>query len=217
MGYLPEALRNYLLRLGWAHGDAEIIAPSRRSAGSTSTRSAARPAASTSPSSTTSTATTSARRTTPGWRRWSQPRLEAQLGRPLAAGARPPARGMAGLKARAKTLVELAANAALLSSPTGRSRGCQGRRPPRRRRRQRLAALAGRLAGLESWDAAGAGGRRRGPGRDARPSSSAAARSRCAPRSPAPPCRPPVFEVMQVLGREETLARSRTSRDAMAT
>lgn len=25
MGYLPEALRNYLMRLGWAHGDAEII------------------------------------------------------------------------------------------------------------------------------------------------------------------------------------------------
>ncbi|MGA8383275.1 MAG: glutamate--tRNA ligase family protein, partial [Stellaceae bacterium] len=25
MGYLPEALSNYLLRLGWSHGDAEII------------------------------------------------------------------------------------------------------------------------------------------------------------------------------------------------
>src|SRR3546814_10560108 len=25
MGYLPEALRNYLLRLGWGHGDDEII------------------------------------------------------------------------------------------------------------------------------------------------------------------------------------------------
>jgi glutamyl-tRNA synthetase len=25
MGYLPAALRNYLLRLGWSHGDAEII------------------------------------------------------------------------------------------------------------------------------------------------------------------------------------------------
>ncbi len=25
MGYLPEALRNYLVRLGWAHGDSEII------------------------------------------------------------------------------------------------------------------------------------------------------------------------------------------------
>jgi glutamyl-tRNA synthetase len=25
MGYLPEAVRNYLLRLGWSHGDSEII------------------------------------------------------------------------------------------------------------------------------------------------------------------------------------------------
>lgn len=25
MGYLPEAMRNYLLRLGWSHGDCEII------------------------------------------------------------------------------------------------------------------------------------------------------------------------------------------------
>jgi glutamyl-tRNA synthetase len=25
MGFLPEALRNYLLRLGWSHGDAEVI------------------------------------------------------------------------------------------------------------------------------------------------------------------------------------------------
>ena len=25
MGYLPEAMRNYLLRLGWGHGDAEVI------------------------------------------------------------------------------------------------------------------------------------------------------------------------------------------------
>ena len=26
MGFLPEAMRNYLLRLGWGHGDDEIIA-----------------------------------------------------------------------------------------------------------------------------------------------------------------------------------------------
>jgi glutamyl-tRNA synthetase len=25
MGYLPEAMRNYLVRLGWSHGDAEIM------------------------------------------------------------------------------------------------------------------------------------------------------------------------------------------------
>ena len=29
MGYLPEALRNYLLRLGWSHGDEEIISTER--------------------------------------------------------------------------------------------------------------------------------------------------------------------------------------------
>ena len=29
MGYLPEALRNYLLRLGWSHGDDEIISTSQ--------------------------------------------------------------------------------------------------------------------------------------------------------------------------------------------
>ncbi len=27
MGYLPEALRNYLVRLGWSHGDKEIFTP----------------------------------------------------------------------------------------------------------------------------------------------------------------------------------------------
>ena len=25
MGYLPEALRNYLARLGWSHGDDEMM------------------------------------------------------------------------------------------------------------------------------------------------------------------------------------------------
>ena len=25
MGYLPEAMRNYLLRLGWGHGDDEVF------------------------------------------------------------------------------------------------------------------------------------------------------------------------------------------------
>lgn len=29
MGYLPEAMRNYLLRLGWGHGDEEVISTER--------------------------------------------------------------------------------------------------------------------------------------------------------------------------------------------
>ena len=27
MGYLPQAMRNYLARLGWSHGDEEIMSP----------------------------------------------------------------------------------------------------------------------------------------------------------------------------------------------
>jgi len=41
MGYLPEALRNYLLRLGWSHATTRSSAATRRSPGSTSTPSAA--------------------------------------------------------------------------------------------------------------------------------------------------------------------------------
>ena len=29
LGYLPEAMRNYLLRLGWSHGDEEMISPAQ--------------------------------------------------------------------------------------------------------------------------------------------------------------------------------------------
>lgn len=32
MGYLPEAMRNYLLRLGWSHGDSEIISDAEAAA-----------------------------------------------------------------------------------------------------------------------------------------------------------------------------------------
>ena len=116
MGYLPEALRNYLLRLGWSHGDDEII----------STEEAielVRPRR---------------RRPRPGALRFRQARqserrtisaaaeddrlvalVAARLGRGLGPSARrdrPRAarRSDARLKPRAKTLVELAENARFL-------------------------------------------------------------------------------------------------------
>ncbi len=49
-GFLPEALCNYLLRLGWGHGDAEILATPSRSRCSRWTAWAAPPAAWTTPS-----------------------------------------------------------------------------------------------------------------------------------------------------------------------
>ncbi len=60
MGYLPEAMRNYLVRLGWTHGDQEIFSTEQMIAAFDLRRSAARRRASTSPSSKASTATTSA-------------------------------------------------------------------------------------------------------------------------------------------------------------
>ncbi len=66
MGYLPAAMRNYLVRLGWSHGDQEIFSDRGDDRGLRPRRiSAARRRASTSPSSRTSTATTSAPRPTP--------------------------------------------------------------------------------------------------------------------------------------------------------
>ena len=65
MGYLPEAMRNYLVRLGWSHGDQEIFSTEEMVAHSTCRRSGARRRGSTSPSSKTSTAIISARPPTP--------------------------------------------------------------------------------------------------------------------------------------------------------
>jgi glutamyl-tRNA synthetase len=110
MGYLPETLRNYLLRLGWGHGDDEIISteqaiqwfdlggigrsPSRLDFGKLDNLNGhyIREA------DDTRLATL------------ITPRIETELDRPLtAAQTARLAAGMDGLKARAKTLNDLAA------------------------------------------------------------------------------------------------------------
>jgi glutamyl-tRNA synthetase len=114
MGYLPETLRNYLLRLGWGHGDDEIIstdqaiawfdldgvgrAPARLDFAKLDNLNGHYIRNADDAALTAATA----------------PLLEQALARPLTAQqhARVLA-GMPGLKARAKTLVELAAAARL--------------------------------------------------------------------------------------------------------
>ena len=111
MGYLPETMRNYLLRLGWSHGDDEIISDRAgdRMVQLRSHRQERRRGWITR-SWTISTAITSARRPMRRWR----PKSIAFLARadaaahPVDDGAR--ARllaAMPSLKERAKTLVEL--------------------------------------------------------------------------------------------------------------
>jgi glutamyl-tRNA synthetase len=113
MGYLPEALRNYLLRLGWAHGDEEVISTKQAvewfdldAVG----RSAARfDFAKLDSLNGHYIRESAAADLLPPVR----DRLEARSGRTLDAAALARLeRGLAGLKPRAKTLEELAENAA---------------------------------------------------------------------------------------------------------
>jgi glutamyl-tRNA synthetase len=206
MGYLPEALRNYLVRLGWGHGDAEIIsteqaiewfdldgvgrAPSRfdfvklANLNGHYIRQAddARLA------------------------KLVAPLLEKALGRGLDAGEVARLRAaMPGLKPRAKTVVELAENArfyverrpipidakakALLTED---ARRVLGDLVPK------LASLPFQAAALETAVRAAAEAAGAKLGAYAQPLRAALAGSTASP---------PIFEVMEVLGREETLGR----------
>src|SRR6266851_3036045 len=209
LGYLPEALRNYLLRLGWSHGDDEIIAteqaiewfeidavgraPARfdfakldnlnghyiRVAGDDRLVELV------------------------------AERLEAEFGRPLAASERERLlKAMPGLKPRAKTIVELAENSRfyVMKRPVAPSGDAAKTLTPEAR--ERLGALAvdlRRLADAE-WRGTTLDERLREfvgtqavkLGAVAQPLRAALTGSLAAPG---------IFDVIEVLGREESLAR----------
>jgi glutamyl-tRNA synthetase len=206
MGYLPEALRNYLLRLGWSHGDDEIISTEQAiewfdidAVG----RAAARFdfAKLDSLNGHYIRSAEDARLVA-----LAMPRLEKALGFALDESAR--ARllaAMPGLKPRAKTLAELA----------DKARFYVERRPIPidDKARAQLAGDAPRL--LHDLAPALAQSRWQGPaleelvrgfaeaqglklGALAQPLRAALVGSTASP---------PIFEVMEVLGREETLGR----------
>ncbi|HVJ51223.1 MAG TPA: glutamate--tRNA ligase [Aliidongia sp.] len=207
MGYLPEALRNYLLRLGWGHGDDEII----------STAQAIEwfdlPGIGRSPARFDFAKLDNlnghyireaddARLVT-----LVVPRLEALIGRPVTPEQR--ARllaGMAGLKARAKTLVELAANARFYVAvrPLSLDEKAAALVAPEARRL--IGGLAEVMAPLNDWSEAAieaavrAFAEKQGVklGQIAQPLRVALTGSTVSPG---------VFEVMRVLDRAEALAR----------
>ena len=208
MGFLPEAMRNYLLRLGWSHGDDEIIATEQAiewfnldSVGRSASRfdfvkltqlnghylrqaDDARLAA------------------------LLAPMLETRLGRSLAkAESDRILAGMAGLKERAKTMVELADSALfyVMSRPLAQDEKAAKTMadPAARADLAEYAALVGELgewSRLSLEDAARAFAEARGQklGKIAQPLRAALAGSSVSP---------PIFEVMEVLGREEALGR----------
>jgi len=203
MGYLPEALRNYLLRLGWGHGDDEII----------STEQAIQwfdlDAVGRGPS------------------RFDFAKLDnlnghyirqtddARLAREVAmrlgvagdtAIEQRLAAGMAGLKARAKTLRELADNARFYAGKRPVAFDDKARALLTPDASKVLKDLRGVLAAAPAWISADLEGQARAfaeakaikLGQVAQPLRAALTGSTTSP---------PIFEVMQVLGREETLGR----------
>ena len=190
MGYLPAALRNYLVRLGWSHGDQEIfsteemiaafdLAADRPLAGPLRLRQAREPQRPLHP-----------RRCRT--RRWSRARDHPARASARRAGSasvfRPSSRqkliaAMPGLKERAKTLVELLDSASFLYASRPLPLDDEGRDTPRQwRARARRRSAAGSSSGCRDWDARQRR-RRRCAASPRRPASSSGRwRSRCARR-----------------------------------
>jgi glutamyl-tRNA synthetase len=202
MGYLPEALRNYLLRLGWGHGDDEII----------STAQAIEwfdlDAVGRGPSRFDYAKLDNLNghyiRGTDDARLAKE--VAARLGTGDAAVLKRLESGMAGLKARAKTLKELAENAKFYAAQRPLALDDKAKAQMTAEARSLLTELRASLAEAASWTAtelenlARAFAEARGAklGQVAQPLRAALSGATTSP---------PIFEVMQVLGRDETLGR----------
>jgi glutamyl-tRNA synthetase len=206
MGYLPEAMRNYLLRLGWAHGDAEIIDTAQAIAwfdldgvGRSPSR----------------FDFTKLNHLNGHYVRASddgrlvdlvRPRIEKRLGAVLdETGLARIAAGMAGLKARAETLEQLAGNAMFYVRPRPIPIDDKAGKLLSPEARALVSGLAAEL-GAAPWSAEDleAAARRFAEaralklGQVAQPLRAALTGSTVSPG---------IFEIMVVLGRGETLAR----------
>jgi glutamyl-tRNA synthetase len=207
MGYLPEALRNYLLRLGWGHGDDEIISteqaiewfdldgigrsPSRFDFAKLDNLNA-------------------------HYMRLADdarlvdlivPLIEAKLGRPVGQNARDLlTRAMPGLKQRAKTLVELADSAHFYVVERPLKLTDKAAELVTGEGASVLADLAGELRLFDAWEATGIEAKVRQYaenkglklGKVAQPLRAALSGSTVSP---------PIFEVAELLGKTESLAR----------
>lgn len=207
MGYLPEAMRNYLLRLGWAHGDAEII-PTAQAIEWFDLDAVGRSAARFDFAKLGSINGHYIReRDDDSLAALVIAQLGREPGRPVSDTARARIRaGMAGLKQRARTIVELAESAEFYCHARPIPIAESGRKLLGDVARPRLLALRERLDALPAWDAKAIEAEARAAaeaagiklGDVAQPLRAALTGTNVSP---------PIFEVMQVLGREESLGR----------
>jgi len=209
MGMLPAALRNYLLRLGWSHGDDEIIATDQAVAWFDLDGIGRAPARF--DMAKLESLNAHYLRETPEDELAALllPRLEDMIGAGIDAdGRRRLEAGLPGLKPRAKTLVELAEAAAFYVHPLPLPMTDKAAKLLDDPARAILASLAERLSGLDQWTESALEGTVRAfadeaapplkLGQVAQPLRAALTGSTASPG---------IFEVLAVLGREECLAR----------
>ncbi|MDJ0607481.1 MAG: glutamate--tRNA ligase [Kiloniellales bacterium] len=207
MGYLPESLRNYLLRLGWSHGDDEIIS-TEQAVGWFDLDGVGRSPARFDPDRLDSLNAHYIREAaTERLVGLVADRLEAAQGRPPdETGLARLAEGMAGLRTRAKTIVELAENAAFYTARRPLELSDKARKLLADGGSETLSALHERLAEQATWEEEAlelavrqfAEARAIKLGKIAQPLRAALTGSHASPG---------LFEVMVVLGREESLNR----------
>jgi glutamyl-tRNA synthetase len=184
LGYLPEALRNYLMRLGWSHGDDEIIATGDAIRWF-DIADVGRAPARFDQAKLDSINGHYIRETDDGRLLvLLAERFETELGRPVSPIERARlANAMPGLKPRAKTIAELTDRARFYVSPRPIRQAADAAKSLTPEARQRLAALGAGLAesGDDTWTADILEGRLRSFA-DAQGVSSAPWHSLCAPR-----------------------------------
>jgi glutamyl-tRNA synthetase len=207
MGFLPESMRNYLLRIGWSHGDDEIISTEQAIAWF-DLDGIGRAAARFDIVRLTNLNGHYLREAEDGRLvALISPRLVKILGRdPDAAERERLTRAMEGLKQRAKTLAELTDNAAFYVHQRPIPVSARAQPLLDKKMRARLARLRLRLARLGTWTRATledevrafAAEEEAKLGEVAQPLRAALTGSRVSPG---------VFEVMEILGRDEVLGR----------
>ncbi|MGD9614315.1 MAG: glutamate--tRNA ligase [Alphaproteobacteria bacterium] len=209
LGYLPEALRNYLLRLGWSHGDDEIIS-TEDAIGWFDIADVGRAAARFDQAKLDSVNAHYIRASDDHrLAGLMAERLEKEFGRALSGTQRERLlKGMPGLKPRAKTIVELAQKARFYVAQRPIPLAADAAKVLVPEARERLLALGAALTllGEPEWTApvleaelrrfAESGGLKLGA--VAQPLRAALTGSLASPG---------LFEVMEVLSREESLGR----------
>jgi glutamyl-tRNA synthetase len=208
MGFLPEAMRNYLLRLGWGHGDDEIISTEQAIQWFDLDGVGRSPSRFDFVKLTTLNGHYMRQADNARLTALLLPLLEAKVGRAItdSEAARVEA-GMTGLKDRAKTMVELVESALFYVLPRPLALDDKAaKQMADQTAKDDLAAFADAIGGCATWNRAAleevaralAEARGQKLGKIAQPLRAALTGSSVSP---------PIFEVMEVLGRDEALGR----------